>query len=449
MQLTLYFCLLTVLLPTLLLSQSGDTVPTLPPHRIYLSQDYEANLAEADATVRTIGRSIAQQEDQQLNELLTSVDDWEELVVPIVFHVLYTSSDDRVTEQQIDEQLEILNEDFSAASVPTEDDRDPNMSFRGLAADTRIRFCRVMPSSGTATAEVDYQQIGLVTLSQATEASPFNHGTLATTSWEPGRHLNVYIIPQADNVAGYAQLPGAKGLTDGIVIDPRFFGVGSSVIPPYDGGKTLTHLVGTYLGLSELWAKEGCGDDGVEDTPVHNAPNFGIPGPGHISTCDGQPFEMTMNFMDNTDDAAQYMFTYGQAARMRSVLLPGGLRAELPATTACTTEAPIVGAPLMGAPAVTTSTPAEEVDYLDLAVSPNPTREQTVATIALPQDVDYVGLAVFNAGGSKVYAKELLRSLAAVNIIQDAFNVTDWPAGIYIVRITAGERQLTHRLIVQ
>ena len=94
-------------------------------------------------------------------------------------------------------------------------------------------------------------------------------------------------------------------------------------------GKTLTHLVGSYLGLTELWGKGRCQDDRVADTPVHNAPNHRCPGKGHLTFCEKGAYEMTMNFMDNTYDQCMYMFTNGQALRMQAVLSPDRPRSLL------------------------------------------------------------------------------------------------------------------------
>jgi hypothetical protein len=46
----------------------------------------------------------------------------------------------------------------------------------------------------------------------------------------------------------------------------------------------------------------------VSDTPTHNTANYGCPTYPHLSTCAGTPIEMTMNYMDYTDDACMYMF---------------------------------------------------------------------------------------------------------------------------------------------
>ena len=73
-------------------------------------------------------------------------------------------------------------------------------------------------------------------------------------------------------------MPGGPVATDGIVIDYRYFGTGGTAIAPYDEGRTLTHLVGNYLNLHDLWNDVSrCSDDEVADTPVHNGPNYALP----------------------------------------------------------------------------------------------------------------------------------------------------------------------------
>ena len=46
----------------------------------------------------------------------------------------------------------------------------------------------------------------------------------------------------------------------------------------------------------------------------------------HYSTCTGTTIEMTMNYMDYTDDAGMYMFSNGQKSRMLAIFASGGSR---------------------------------------------------------------------------------------------------------------------------
>jgi hypothetical protein len=149
----------------------------------------------------------------------------------------------------------------------------------------------------------------------------------------PDSCLNIWICNLPDSIAGFSQLPGGPIGSDGIVISYKYLIPSASALnsTDYNRGKTLTHLVASYLGVYELWNEENpCYDDYVYDTPIHNEPNHG--GPmyfGHISTCPGNDLEMIINFMDNSFDSIAFMFTKGQVYRMHSVLNSLDFRGEL------------------------------------------------------------------------------------------------------------------------
>jgi hypothetical protein len=51
--------------------------------------------------------------------------------------------------------------------------------------------------------------------------------------------------------------------------------------------------------------------DLVSDTPTHNAANYGVPA-YPLQYMFRKPVEMTMNYMDYTDDRGMFMFSNGQ-----------------------------------------------------------------------------------------------------------------------------------------
>ncbi|MFM8918170.1 MAG: M43 family zinc metalloprotease, partial [Bacteroidota bacterium] len=108
--------------------------------------------------------------------------------------------------------------------------------------------------------------------------------------------------------------------------DNNCVGVASTNFSTYNKGRTATHELGHWLNLRHIWGDATCGSDQVSDTPTHNASNYGCPSYPHYSTCSGSPIEMTMNYMDYTDDACMYMFTAGQKSRMNATFLSGGGR---------------------------------------------------------------------------------------------------------------------------
>lgn len=124
--------------------------------------------------------------------------------------------------------------------------------------------------------------------------------------------LNIWIA-DLQNIHGYAQYPweltsGVK--YDGVVIARSVFGR-CAYLYPYSLNKTLTHMVGHWLGLVHVFTT----DKLVSDIPEQ-----------HFHTC-GDPMKtlqiwpktnMYMNFMDLTDDSSRFMFTKKQIEKMRN-----------------------------------------------------------------------------------------------------------------------------------
>ena len=142
----------------------------------------------------------------------------------------------------------------------------------------------------------------------------------------PGRDRGVGAVRVCrlrGGLLGYAQFPGGAASTDGVVITHSAFGTRGTARAPFDGGRTAVHEIGHWLNLRHIWGDddEGCsGSDFVADTPNQAGPNLGSPS-FPTATCGNAPNgDMFMNYMDYTDDAAMFMFTKGQAARMDATL---------------------------------------------------------------------------------------------------------------------------------
>ena len=100
------------------------------------------------------------------------------------------------------------------------------------------------------------------------------------------------------------------------------FGTTGAASAPFNLGRTATHEVGHWLNLRHIWGdKTDCsGSDQVSDTPRAQMPNYGKPTWPHITCNNGPNGDMFMNYMDYVDDAAMFMFTHGQAARINATL---------------------------------------------------------------------------------------------------------------------------------
>ena len=234
--------------------------------------------------------------------------------IPVVVNVLYRTAAENISLTQIQSQINVLNADFNAANS------DYNLVpalFSGVKSNVGISFVldQVIRKSTIKTSWGTRDNMKKST-----------KGGINPTS--PTTKLNLWVCTIGGGILGYAQFPGGSSATDGVVIDPLYVGVtsnsGSSY--PYNLGRTATHEVGHWLNLRHIWGDATCGNDLVADTPSHNAANFGVPTYPHYSTCSGTPVEMTMNYMDYTDDRGMYMFTTGQKARMDAIFVSGGAR---------------------------------------------------------------------------------------------------------------------------
>ncbi len=233
--------------------------------------------------------------------------------IPVVVNVLYKSTAQNVSPTQIQSQITVLNADFGAAN--TDYNNTPALFQSLRSGNTGIKFVLDVVNR-KKTNKTNWQ------LNDGMKKS--SQGGIDPTS--PTTKLNLWVCNLASGYLGYAQFPGGAAATDGVVIDDNGFGTTGSATAPFNKGRTATHEVGHWLNLRHIWGDATCGNDFVGDTPLHNTANYGCPTYPHNSTCSGTPVEMTMNYMDYTDDACMYMFTAGQKARMQATFAVGGGR---------------------------------------------------------------------------------------------------------------------------
>lgn len=237
-----------------------------------------------------------------------------QIEIPVVVNVLYRTAAENISLAQIQSQIDVLNQDFNATNP---DYTQVPALFAGVKADVGITFVldQVIRKSTTKTSW------GTRDAMKKTK-----QGGLNPTS--PTTKLNMWVCTIGGGILGYAQFPGGSSATDGVVIDSRYLGTTGTATAPFNLGRTATHEVGHWMNLRHIWGDATCGSDLVADTPTHNTANYGIPAYPHYSTCPSNPVEMTMNYMDYTDDAGMYMFSIGQKTRMDAVFAVGGSRAS-------------------------------------------------------------------------------------------------------------------------
>lgn len=234
------------------------------------------------------------------------------IIIPVVVNVLYRTTSENISDDQIQSQINILNQDFTATnsdfgSIPTE--------FSGVAANIDITF-ELIKINRKATNKTSWGTRDTMKKSK--------QGGIDPTS--PSNTLNLWACKIGGGILGYAQFPGGSSSTDGVVIDSFYFGLSGTASYPYNLGRTATHEVGHWMNLRHIWGDSSCGNDLVSDTPIHQTANYGAPTYPYASTCLPAHNEMTMNYMDYTDDRGMYMFTSGQKDRMTALFISGGVR---------------------------------------------------------------------------------------------------------------------------
>lgn len=243
------------------------------------------------------------------------------ITIPVVVHVVYNTSSQNISDEQVRSQIEVLNEDYrklnvDASNTPTE--------FQSKAADVEIEFCLASRDpNGNWTTGITRTQTDVANWNGSDLVKSTSDGGI--DGWNPNKYLNIWVCNIGSGLLGYAYPPGVPNYLDGVVIGYRYFGKTGSLHPSYNKGRTTTHEIGHWLGLSHLWgngqSNTNCNaSDNINDTPVQGDANYGCPSFPHESCSNGPNGDMFMNFLDYVNDACMNMFTNGQKQKMQAIL---------------------------------------------------------------------------------------------------------------------------------
>jgi len=293
--------------------------PTRPPkHRQCGVQQVNERLSELDPKLRARQQRI-EDECRRAIEKGDAQRVWRKLLtIQCVVHVVAKTDEENISDEQIESQIAVLNQDYRGTNPDRSNIPDP---WSSLAADPNIEFA-------LATKDPKGKATNGITRVQTTRDS-FGTGDSVKTKagggtppWPTDRYLNFWICNLGDGLLGYAQFPGGPARTDGVVILYTAFGTTGAASEPFNLGRTATHEVGHWLNLRHIWGDttDCSGSDQVSDTPRAQMPNYGSPTWPHITCNNGPNGDMFMNYMDYVDDVAMFMFTQGQAARMNATL---------------------------------------------------------------------------------------------------------------------------------
>jgi len=321
------------------------------------------------------------------------------ITIPVVVHVVYKTSAQNISDAQVQSQIDVLNEDFSKLNADAS--LTPSV-YAGLAVNCQIQFCLAKRDpNGLATNGIDRKSTTTTSFSSNDAIKSATSATAGgANAWNSTQYLNLWSGNLSGGLLGYAQFPGGTAATDGVVILYSAFGRVGTVSAPYNKGRTATHEVGHWLNLRHIWGDANCGSDLVTDTPTQQTSNFGCPTFPHI-TCSNVTGDMSMNYMDYTDDACMYMFSAGQSSRMSASI--SASRAGLLSSQGCVPVTTVCGVPAGLASSGVTTTAA--------------TISWGAASNALSYKVQYriVGAASWTATTSTTTSKALSGLTSASN----------------------------------
>ncbi len=226
------------------------------------------------------------------------------LYLPVVIHIVHVDTN-IISNAQIISQVQVWNKDFNKQNVEL---ANTSVYLAGYSynnvANCQIEFY-VTDIKRVATTVVEFPLNNTVKSSANGGSDPI----------DPATKLNVWVC-NTPNGSSWGQGPGVNPLVDGVIIDYAFFGSNN----PNFIGRIGTHEVGHWLNLWHIWGNTQCGDDLVNDTPLHFGPSSGCPAQGTRSACKRNPLLMWMNYMDYSMGTCQYMFTDGQKKRMDATI---------------------------------------------------------------------------------------------------------------------------------
>lgn len=351
----------------------------------------------------------------------------EGITLPVVVHVVWLDPSENISDEQIQSQLTVLNEDFNKMNANWETTPDP---FKSLVADIGIEFC-------LATVDPDGNPTNGITRTQTTiEMIGETPNFYSTTNggqdpWDNTKYINVWIANQMDGSLGFATFPGTAEPpeSDGIVIPGQFWGtIGTAAASaPNNLGKTATHEFGHYFNLFHLWADGGCdSDDMVEDTPLQSTESSGCPTFPFTEDCtpDGDGI-MFMNYMDYADDACMSLFSEGQKVRMLAAL--NGPRVSLLESNGCGT--------------MTATNDILNTEAITLF--PNPVHGNNIyLNVNLEiSKISNINFVLMDVRGMEVINKE-------INIKDESFiQIDGLEAGVYFSIITAKGKIFTNKIV--
>ena len=329
------------------------------------------------------------------------------VTIPVVFHILYHTPEEKISDALVSKQLELLNKCFRHKNA---DSINTPPVFKSLAADCEIEFVLATSTPRKVSTTGIVKKYTPVKSWTADDKMKFS-AEMGDDGWDAESYLNIWVCNLGD-FAGYSSFVGGAEKKDGLVISFSEFG---------ENKKTIVHEAGHWLNLKHLWGDANCGDDGIDDTPKQEGYTPGCPTGIRITCGNGPNGDMYSNYMDFTSDECTNLFTLGQKARMQALFMPGAARYSLLSSTGLNT-------PLIFEAIVETQDPT----WLQPKLYPNPAITQM--TLDLSYDLRWMGknIQVINLQG------QIIMTLIITSKTQH-IDISRLPSGMYFLAANKGD----------
>ncbi|HEX5112002.1 MAG TPA: zinc-dependent metalloprotease [Saprospiraceae bacterium] len=369
--------------------------------------------------------------------------------VNVVVHIIWRADDENLHDSIIQNQIEILNNDFNKLNADTSNLR---LLFQPVAGNANIHF------NLASVIRVQTDQLFSVDILGENLLSEVKHDADGgSDAVDPEHYINIWVCKiqpiiifglEVGQVFGFSfppnnlpNWPAGNGAPspdeDGLVIDYRVFGGNnpSTIVIPGTSdlltvkGRTPVHEMGHYLGLRHIWGDGGllgpndCAQsDGIDDTPYADAQSNFDCDKTKNSCLQLEDYyaadvpDLVENFMDYAAEDCMNMFTVGQADLMRNVLLESrnGLLALVGGTHSVANQS-------------------------TLSVNPNPAHDMlNVQLMDKDDEIRQIRLIDFNG-----------KIMDVVTASNNNIPVSHLPAGMYVVDVISGKERFIGKLVIQ
>jgi len=252
--------------------------------------------------------------------------------IPTVVHVVYSTSSQNLSDANVQQGINRLNEDFRKQN--SDINQTPSV-WQSLTADLEVQFCLASKDpNGNPTTGIVHKSTthGAFTTDDAIKSTAAG----GDDPWNVNNYFNIWIGDLSGGLGGYGVFPPI-GPSYGAVAD---YCTITGLCPGYGLNRVMVHELSHCFGLLHIWGDDGgacTGSDQCNDTPNQADANFGCLNYPSTDACSpSSPGVMFMNYMDYTDDNCKVMFTADQKTRVQSVTASYLMSLVNYSATACT-----------------------------------------------------------------------------------------------------------------